>query len=180
MGDRRMRDVSSDMTEGPRTLPRPSLRECQCDRALFWQLVDDAEAAGSRQWQAEYEQSVLGQPRARRRRSVQCSLHEALDALYTWELWAVAYVVQGGRSDGAFEYVRAWVISSLMRAGQLLLLAMVILPAGLLLVYFDFVVAGKVRGVEVPSDHQRWWYLLLLMMLHIGWIGMLASIWRCP
>lgn len=38
-------------------------------------------------------------------------LDEALDALYTWELWAVAYVVQGGCSDDAFEYFRAWVIS---------------------------------------------------------------------
>jgi hypothetical protein len=67
-----------------------------------------------------------------------------------------------------------------MRASQLLLLAIVVFPAGLLLAYFDFVVAGKVRRAELPRDHQRSWYLLLLMVLHIGWIGMLASVSRYP
>src|SRR5262245_27112681 len=36
---------------------------------------------------------------------------DALDGLYTWDLWGVAYLVQGGCSDDAFENFRAWVIS---------------------------------------------------------------------
>jgi len=31
--------------------------------------------------------------------------------LYTWNLWAVAYVAMGGCSDDAFDYFRMWVIA---------------------------------------------------------------------
>jgi hypothetical protein len=65
-----------------------------------------------------------------------------------------------------------------MRASQLVLLVVVVLPAGMLLAYFDFVVGGKVRGVELPKDHTRSRYLWLLVLLHIFWIGMLVSVWR--
>jgi cytochrome b subunit of formate dehydrogenase len=65
-----------------------------------------------------------------------------------------------------------------MRASQLVLLVVVVLPAGMLLAYFDFVVAGKVRGVELPKDHTRSRHLWLLVLLHIFWIGMLVSVWR--
>jgi hypothetical protein len=30
---------------------------------------------------------------------------------YTWDLWAAAYVINGGCSDDGFEYFRAWLIS---------------------------------------------------------------------
>lgn len=38
-------------------------------------------------------------------------LDACLDALYSWDLWAVAYIVNGGCSDDGFEYFRNWVIS---------------------------------------------------------------------
>ncbi len=65
-----------------------------------------------------------------------------------------------------------------MRASQLVLLVGVVLPAGMLLAYFNFVVAGKVRRVQLPKDHTRPRYLWLLALLHIFWIGMLVSVWR--
>lgn len=34
-----------------------------------------------------------------------------MDALYTWELWAAAYIMSGGCSDDGFEYFRCWVIA---------------------------------------------------------------------
>ncbi len=34
-----------------------------------------------------------------------------MDALYTWDLWGVAYILRGGCSDDSFEYFRAWVLS---------------------------------------------------------------------
>ena len=59
----------------------------------------------------------------------------ALDQLYTWDLWAVAYIVQGGCSDDGFEYFRGWVISQGRRAHALAMsdpgaLGLVIDPAG--------------------------------------------------
>lgn len=37
---------------------------------------------------------------------------EAMDALYTWNLWGAAYLSFGGCSDDAFEYLRAWIIGT--------------------------------------------------------------------
>lgn len=34
-----------------------------------------------------------------------------MDALYSWDLWGVAYILNGGCSDDGFEYFRAWVLS---------------------------------------------------------------------
>ena len=34
-----------------------------------------------------------------------------MDALYTWELWGVAYILNGGCSDDGLEYFRAWALS---------------------------------------------------------------------
>src|SRR6185369_16521467 len=38
-------------------------------------------------------------------------LRELLAAAYRWDLWAAAYIVNGGCSDDGFEYFRAWLIS---------------------------------------------------------------------
>src|SRR5689334_11637866 len=33
------------------------------------------------------------------------------NASYSWRLWGAAYLINGGCSDDAFEYFRAWLIS---------------------------------------------------------------------
>lgn len=35
---------------------------------------------------------------------------DAMDALYTWDLWGAAYLAFGGCGDDSFEYFRAWLI----------------------------------------------------------------------
>lgn len=35
---------------------------------------------------------------------------QAMDTLYDWQLWGVAYYALGGCSDDSFEYLRAWLI----------------------------------------------------------------------
>ena len=81
------------------------------NRADFWQLVDDARAAGSCESQAAHLQSALRSCGLDETVAFSRVFNEALDALYTWDFWAVAYIVQGGCSDDGFEYFRAWVIS---------------------------------------------------------------------
>ena len=81
------------------------------DIADFWRLVDDARAAGSCESQAQDLQSALRTRGLDETIGFSRLFDEALDALYTWDLWAVAYIVQGGCSDNGFEYFRAWVIS---------------------------------------------------------------------
>ena len=38
-------------------------------------------------------------------------LRERLAEAYRWDLWAVAYIVNGGCSDDGFEYFRCWLIA---------------------------------------------------------------------
>lgn len=44
---------------------------------------------------------------------------EAIDGLYSWDLWGAAYLSFGGCSDDAFEYLRAWLIGAGERAWAL-------------------------------------------------------------
>ena len=37
-------------------------------------------------------------------------LDERLDESYTWDLWAAAYLINGGCSDDGFDYFRGWLI----------------------------------------------------------------------
>ncbi len=37
-------------------------------------------------------------------------LHECLDASYRRDLWAAAYIINGGCSDDGFEYFRGWLV----------------------------------------------------------------------
>jgi hypothetical protein len=41
----------------------------------------------------------------------QRKLDRCMAASYTWELWAVAYIINGGCSDDGFEYFRGWLIA---------------------------------------------------------------------
>ena len=38
-------------------------------------------------------------------------LRERLVEAYRWDLWAVAYIINGGCSDDGFEYFRGWLIA---------------------------------------------------------------------
>lgn len=38
-------------------------------------------------------------------------LGDLLSASYNWELWAAAYLINGGASDDGFEYFRGWLIT---------------------------------------------------------------------
>jgi hypothetical protein len=38
-------------------------------------------------------------------------MHERLIESYRWDLWAVAYIINGGCSDDGFEYFRGWLIA---------------------------------------------------------------------
>jgi hypothetical protein len=41
----------------------------------------------------------------------QQELWQRLDESYRWDLWAVAFIIDGGCSDDGFEYFRGWLIS---------------------------------------------------------------------
>lgn len=89
------------------------------DQAAFWQIIDAARGAGSCELLAASVQSALRSRGLDETIAFNVLFDEALDALYTWDLWAVAYIVHGGCSDDAFEYFRSWVISQGQQAFDL-------------------------------------------------------------
>lgn len=83
------------------------------DTTDFWRLIDASRRTGSG--------DVGDQAEALRRRLEQLQPHEIVEfdqifrehlvAAYRWDLWAAAYIINGGCSDDAFEYFRCWLIA---------------------------------------------------------------------
>lgn len=82
------------------------------DRTAFWRTIGDARSG------AEDEDAFLERLRAHlakvgadELRDFQRHFHELHEQSYGWDLWGAAYVMNGGCSDDAFDYFRAWLIA---------------------------------------------------------------------
>ena len=82
------------------------------DQATFWSLVDDTRRAAD--GEPEEHARVLNRRLARLPPSEilafeeQWRIHDV--RLYRWDLWAAAYLLNGGCDDGCFDDFRAYVI----------------------------------------------------------------------
>lgn len=97
--------------------PPPPSSEIACYRdslseERFWQLIDDARQKGradclrtaealKRSLSRLSEDEVLG---------FELRFEQKMVATYRFDLWAVAYIANGGASDDGFTYFRAWLI----------------------------------------------------------------------
>lgn len=83
------------------------------DAPMFWQLIEESRenAGGDVDAQAEELTDLLADLPADEIVAFNRVLHELLAAAYRWDLWAAAYIVNGGCSDDGFEYFRCWLIS---------------------------------------------------------------------
>ena len=90
------------------------------DLERFWEIIETAGGASCEDRAADVTAKLVQMGRGETADFV-ALFDAALDQLYTWDLWAVAYIVQGGCSDDGFEYFRGWVISQGRRAHALAL-----------------------------------------------------------
>ncbi len=83
------------------------------DDAEFWALVEGhlTKGRGDPDERVERLTATLSKRRPAEIRAFQRQLDRAMDRAYRWDLWGVAYVIEGGCSDDGFEYFRAWLIS---------------------------------------------------------------------
>ncbi len=78
----------------------------------FWQLIDSTRPKGF--WAAmhagylEMKLETLSEDEII---SYEQHFRQVMAESYRWDLWAAAYIVNGGCSDDGFEYFRAWLIS---------------------------------------------------------------------
>lgn len=90
-----------------------TIRSEAMDRSTFWTLIEEARnaandisdvapALGERLTDLSAEQIVA----FKRHQS------QLMDEAYRWDLWAVAYIINGGCSDDGFAYFRAWLMAN--------------------------------------------------------------------
>ena len=81
----------------------------------FWSLIESAReregAPDSSDQIAAHLKSALEELSAEDLLGFQEQLWQRLSESYRWDLWAVAYIVNGGSSDDGFEYFCGWLIS---------------------------------------------------------------------
>jgi hypothetical protein len=82
------------------------------DTDRFWVLVEEARTAGrSSCAAAAHLPRILMRLSPDEILAFELQLRARFDESYRWDLWAVAYIVNGGASDDGFEYFRGWLIA---------------------------------------------------------------------
>jgi Protein of unknown function (DUF4240) len=83
------------------------------DREKFWKIIDEARENADEidDVPAAVTQSLEQLPPPE---IVSFKQHQSdlLNEAYRWDLWAVAYIINGGCSDDGFEYFRAWLMAN--------------------------------------------------------------------
>lgn len=79
----------------------------------FWQHVEAAktQADGDTEARVEALYAVLGGLSPAELQAFQSHYDQLIAASYRWDLWAAAYIINGGCSDDGFRYFRDWLIS---------------------------------------------------------------------
>jgi len=79
----------------------------------FWQIIDAAKAMAGSDMDARVGalQSILSDLAAEDLQSFQNYYDQQIRVSYRWDLWAAAYIINGGCSDDGFRYFRDWLIS---------------------------------------------------------------------
>lgn len=77
----------------------------------FWSLIERAREGADCSEMASRLKVLLMDLSADDVLGFQQQLWLRLNESYRWDLWAIAYIVNGGCSDDGFEYFRGWLIS---------------------------------------------------------------------
>ncbi|MCP4290606.1 MAG: DUF4240 domain-containing protein [bacterium] len=75
----------------------------------FWEIISQSKTSDCEE-QASALRSLLSKMPARQIEAFDQRWGEIMVESYRWDLWAVAYIINGGCSDDGFEYFRAWLI----------------------------------------------------------------------
>jgi hypothetical protein len=104
----------------------------------FWELIEAASRSGRGDGfrMAASLQAALAKLRAEEILGFQLRMNERAVESYRWDLWAVAYIINGGASDDGFEYFRGWLISQ----GR---------------AYYEAALKDPVRAADRAGQHQQ-------------------------
>ncbi len=78
----------------------------------FWQLIEESrQEAGDCEEQARILSNRLELLTPEEIVSFETYLDARMRESYRWDIWAVAYIINGGCSDDGFDYFRGWLIA---------------------------------------------------------------------
>ena len=79
----------------------------------FWQFIDAVKVKAGADTEAREDalRAVLGSLGPAELQSFQNHYDQLIALSYRWDLWAAAYIINGGCSDDGFRYFRDWLIS---------------------------------------------------------------------
>ena len=83
------------------------------DIILFWKLIEDAKqrSAGDLDQQVALSTDALTSLETSDIATFDVLFHDCMTLAYTRELWAAAYIINGGCSDDGFDYFQGWLIA---------------------------------------------------------------------
>jgi Protein of unknown function (DUF4240) len=87
--------------------------EAHVDLDRFWELVEAAAVAGDGRCHAQAEQltAMLEQLAPEEIVSFERHFTQRMAEAYRWDLWGLAYQLNGGCSDDCFVYFRCWLLA---------------------------------------------------------------------
>ncbi|ENA1795725.1 DUF4240 domain-containing protein [Flavobacterium psychrophilum] len=92
--------------------PKPTTDKRKINEILFWQLIDETRKISTDQFNfLDNLKSTLETFYPKELRNFDKLLITKANELYTWEHWALAYIVRGGCGDDQFDYFRVWAVS---------------------------------------------------------------------
>ena len=77
---------------------------------LFWKIIDETKA-DDQDTQSHQLKTRLKEVSKAQLLEFEAAYREKLRLAYNWELWAGAYIINGGCSDDGFDYFCDWLIS---------------------------------------------------------------------
>ncbi len=83
------------------------------DRERFWNIIEQSRvtSGGEQDAQVAALTAILATLSVGEIEQFDARFREAMVDAYRWDLWAAAYLIQGGCSDDGFEYFCDWLIS---------------------------------------------------------------------
>ena len=83
------------------------------NKERFWAIVEQSRIGfdGDQDAQEAALRAILVTLNVDEIEQFDAQFQEAMRESYRWDLWAAAYLIQGGCSDDGFEYFRYWLIS---------------------------------------------------------------------
>ena len=83
------------------------------DEETFWEIVDEARAEAYDDDEVFLRglESSLIELAPNAIESFRDRLDDVMQTAFRWDLWAAAYIINGGASEDGFEYFRGWLVS---------------------------------------------------------------------